>query len=76
MDTIPTGSSGSLFKQLLFVVVATFLAGGLGYVAANGLKPTPAASQPSESRGGQPTRTTSFGKEPCDDCEKRNLPTP
>jgi hypothetical protein len=76
MDTVPTSSSGSLLRQFVIVVVATLLAAGLGYFAANGLK---SVQGQTPNQNGTPSKRTHVGpseKEPCADCEKRNLPTP
>lgn len=76
MDSIHSSSSGSLFKQLMFVFVATLVAAGLGYLAANGVKtiqaPSPSQKQSNVVKIGNSTKAN----EPCSDCEQRNLPTP
>jgi hypothetical protein len=76
MDTVPNASSASLLKQLVLVVVATLLAAGLGYVAANGLKAVQATPSTSTGPSSKTPQTTSTQMPTCDECEKRHLPTP
>jgi len=75
MKTTQDSPTGSFLPQLLVAVVATLAAAGLGYVAANGLKPAPAASSQT------PTTPHHRGhdgagnqKGSCYDCEVAKLP--
>lgn len=74
MKTTQDSPAGSFLPQLLVAVVATLAAAGLGYVAANGLKPAPAASSQTPNAPGRGHAGTGTQKAPCSDCEVINLP--